>query len=194
MPLRGRRGGAVVVHSDITDRKRSHDELEFRATRDDLTGLLNRHALEAETDAALARARARGSVVAVLFVDLDGFKPINDQYGHAVGDEVLRAVARRLSTAVRTTDRVARFGGDEFVVLVGPLDEPVVAEQTAERILRAFDLPVRVDQLEIPVAVSIGVAVVDGAGAVSREGLIEAADEAMYRAKQGGGGRAVLAR
>jgi diguanylate cyclase (GGDEF)-like protein len=192
-PLRGRAGGAVVVHSDITDRKRSHDALALRATRDDLTGLLNRAALEAEADRVLAEARAMHLRVAVLFVDLDGFKPINDEHGHAVGDEVLRAVGRRLTTAVRTTDRVARFGGDEFVVLVGPLGDVHVAEQTARRILHAFAGPVRVEDLDLAVSVSVGVAVTDEDGAVTRDGLLDAADGAMYRAKQSGGATAVTA-
>jgi diguanylate cyclase (GGDEF)-like protein len=183
----------VVVHSDITDRKRSHDALALRATRDNLTGLLNRAALEAEADRVLAEARAMHLRVAVLFVDLDGFKPINDEHGHAVGDEVLRAVGRRLTTAVRTTDRVARFGGDEFVVLVGPLGDVHVAEQTAHRILHAFAGPVRVEDLDLAVSVSVGVAVTDEDGAVTRDGLLDAADGAMYRAKQSGGATAVTA-
>lgn len=192
-PLHGRSGGAVVVHSDITDRKQRHDELALKAARDDLTGLLNRAALESEADRALTAARDAGRGAAALFVDVDGFKPINDEHGHRVGDEVLRAVARRLTTAVRTTDRVARFGGDEFVVLVGPLGDQGVAEQTAQRVLESFEGAIRVDGLDLDVSVSVGVAVTDPQGLMTRDELLAAADRAMYRAKQSGGATAATA-
>jgi diguanylate cyclase (GGDEF)-like protein len=166
-PLRGRKGGAVVVHTDITERKRSHDELEFKASRDNLTGLLNRAAFEAELDDALRHARADGTSAAVLFIDLDGFKSINDTYGHAVGDEVLRAVSTRIATAVRTTARVGRLGGDEFVVLIAPLASPPVANRTAERILRALEDPVTTAGETLRLAASVGIAVVDSPLGVS---------------------------
>jgi diguanylate cyclase (GGDEF)-like protein/PAS domain S-box-containing protein len=192
-PLRGRRGGAVVIHTDITERKRSHDELEFKANRDNLTGLLNRAALEAEIEAALRRARADGSSAAVLFIDLDGFKAINDTYGHSAGDEILRAVSTRVTSAVRTSDRVARLGGDEFVVLIAPLPSPRIAESTAERILRALTQPVHVGDHTIGLGASVGVAVVEAPLDVDGADLIERADEAMYRAKQSGGARLEIA-
>ncbi|MBI2705420.1 MAG: diguanylate cyclase [Actinobacteria bacterium] len=188
-PLRGVHGGAVVVHTDITERKRSHDELEFKASRDNLTGLLNRAALETEVDEALRRARADGTSAGVLFIDLDGFKQINDAYGHAVGDEVLRTVSTRISSAVRTTDRVGRLGGDEFVVLIAPLVSDGAAHTTAERILRAFEEPLMVDEHLLSIAASVGVAVVDSPLDVSSADVIERADEAMYRAKEEGGSR-----
>lgn len=186
-PLRGVHGGAVIVHTDITERKRSHDELEFKASRDDLTGLLNRASLETEIDDALRRARTDGTSAGVLFIDLDGFKAINDTHGHAVGDEVLRSMSTRISTAVRTSDRVARLGGDEFVVLIAPLSSPEVAHRTADRILRSFRDPIHVGGQMLRVEASIGVTVVDSPLDVSGTDLIERADEAMYRAKQSGG-------
>jgi diguanylate cyclase (GGDEF)-like protein len=182
-----------VIHTDITERKRSHDELEFKANRDNLTGLLNRAALEAEIEAALRRARADGSSAAVLFIDLDGFKAINDTYGHSAGDEILRAVSTRVTSAVRTSDRVARLGGDEFVVLIAPLPSPRIAESTAERILRALTQPVHVGDHTIGLGASVGVAVVEAPLDVDGADLIERADEAMYRAKQSGGARLEIA-
>lgn len=191
-PLRGRHGGAVVVHTDITERKRSHDELAMKAMHDALTGLLNRHAFESEVDKALTAARLEEAHVAVVFIDLDGFKPINDTYGHAVGDDVLRAVAQRITSAVRTSDRTARLGGDEFVVLISPLPDPAIAEATAARILQALSQPVHVGGRQIALAASIGVAVVDSPLGSSHDALIERADRAMYQSKQQGGSRATI--
>jgi diguanylate cyclase (GGDEF)-like protein len=192
-PLLGGRRGAVVLHSDVTERKRSEAELALRATHDDLTGLLNRAAIEEEMESAMRQARVRESPIAALFLDLDGFKPVNDTFGHAVGDDVLRAVANRISSAVRTSDRVARLGGDEFVVLVGPLNDRADAELTARRILEAMAAPIAVGDLTIPVSASIGVAVLDSPLDGSSAALIELADRAMYRSKESGGGRYSLA-
>jgi diguanylate cyclase (GGDEF)-like protein len=188
-PLRGRRGGSVVVHNDVTERKRAEAELELRATHDDLTGLLNRLAMENEIDRAMQRARVQESAVAALFIDLDGFKPINDTYGHAVGDDVLRAVAQRITGAVRSSDRVARLGGDEFVVLIGSLSDRTDAEQTARRVLDALHHPVDLGELVVPIAASVGVAVVDAPLDASAQSLLDLADRAMYTAKQAGGAR-----
>jgi diguanylate cyclase (GGDEF)-like protein len=186
--LRGTRGGAVVVHNDITERKRSEAELELKATHDDLTGLLNRTAIEQELEHAWQQARLRETAVGVLFIDLDGFKPINDTHGHAVGDSVLRAVAQRISGAVRAADRVARLGGDEFVVLLGSVDDTEVAERTARRILDALGPPVAVGGLTLLVRASLGVAVVDAPLGTSAGNLIDLADQAMYATKRAGGG------
>lgn len=190
--LRGSSGGAVVMHTDVTELKRSHDELEMKASRDNLTGLLNRAAFEKEVDAALLHARAHDNGLAVLFIDLDGFKPINDTYGHAVGDDALRAVAQRITSAVRTSDRVARLGGDEFVVLIAPLKELDIAERTADRILEVLTQPVRVGGRAIPLAASIGIASIETPLGDDHKQLIERADHAMYLAKQQGGSRTAL--
>jgi len=192
-PLRGRRGGAVVIHTDVTERKRSHDELQLKASHDPLTGVLNRTSFRAELASTLARARMDNALLAVLFIDLDGFKPINDRYGHATGDAVLRAVAQRIDGVVRTTDRVGRLGGDEFVVLLHPLPSPKVAERTAERIRRVLSAPVHVEGDDVPLHASIGVAVVEPSVVETPEAVIGRADAGMYVAKQAGGDRYVMA-
>lgn len=188
-PLGGQEGGVVAVHTDITGRKRSEAELQLKASRDTLTGLLNRRAFDEVLDRSVRAADEKGSPLVVLFIDLDGFKPINDNYGHAVGDDVLRTVAQRVSAAVRASDRVGRIGGDEFVVLVDFLRDRVEAEGTAERILGSLRQPVRSGSLEIPIAASIGVAALSPGRGESAAELIDRADQAMYGAKQSGGSR-----
>jgi diguanylate cyclase (GGDEF)-like protein len=190
--VHGADGGAVVVHSDITDRRRTQDDFEYRATHDPLTGLLNRAALEAGLDDALADLAGGGPDVAVLFVDLDGFKAVNDSFGHGVGDDVLRAVAARLRRATRQTDRIARFGGDEFIVvldLARPTDGSPV-EHTAERILRAMDDPIRVGSHVLRIGASVGIA--GCTAGETRKQVLHRADHAMYIAKQAGGGRFLI--
>jgi diguanylate cyclase (GGDEF)-like protein len=190
--LRGSGGGAVVIHTDITQRKRSHDELRLQASRDPLTGVLNRVAFGEALTAALAQANTGGSAPALLFIDLDGFKPINDTFGHATGDAVLRAVAHRIAGVVRATDQVGRLGGDEFVVLLDPVPDARVAEATAGRVHRALSTPVHVDGLDIPLRASIGVALVDSLRHETADGLLQRGDAAMYVAKHSGGDRYVV--
>ena len=191
-PLRGQRPGAILIHTDITDAKRSQDELAVQATRDQLTGLANRTTFEETLERALEPARESGHRIAVLFIDLDGFKPVNDTYGHAVGDDVLRTIGRRIESVVRSTDTAARLGGDEFVVLVDPLPDRDVAGATAERILSAMATPIRSHDHEITLAASIGVAVIDGPSDATAAALIERADAAMYESKSQGGSRTTI--
>ncbi|MEZ5143763.1 MAG: diguanylate cyclase [Acidimicrobiales bacterium] len=186
-PLTGERGGAVLVHEDVTDRKRSHDELEFKASRDALTGLLNRPAIEQEVATALVRAHDGGPGLSLLFIDLDDFKAVNDTYGHAAGDAVLRAVARRVQAAVRTDDRVGRLGGDEFLAVLQGVADTEVAGATADRMLRLLDQPIRFGDLELRVRASVGVATAGDDEDLTFTTFIDRADRAMYRAKQAGG-------
>jgi diguanylate cyclase (GGDEF)-like protein len=186
-PLSSERGGAVVVHEDVTDRKRSHDELEFKASRDALTGLLNRPAVEQEVAAAVERLRASGVGLSLLFIDLDGFKEVNDSYGHATGDAVLRAVARRIQAAVRADDRVGRLGGDEFLAVLQGVGDPDRANMTADRILTLLDEPIHVGDVQLHVRASVGVATADEADDLTASTLVDQADRAMYLAKQHGG-------
>ena len=129
------RSDFVVAAVDITAYKRREAQLAFDATHDSLTGLRNRPALIERVEEALTRLQRRESILAVLFIDLDGFKRINDRYGHDTGDDVLRAVAQRLSAAVRPSDMLARLGGDEFVVLC----ESLSTESEAFTIARRLD-------------------------------------------------------
>jgi diguanylate cyclase (GGDEF)-like protein/PAS domain S-box-containing protein len=182
------RGGAVVVHTPVSRRPR-HEELTHRATHDELTGLPNRAALMEGLSTSLKRLDGTGKL-AVLFCDLDGFKDINDGLGHAVGDQVLVAVARRLRQRCRSADVVARFGGDEFVVVLS-IDEAAQAVAMADRIVEVLDEPIVVGEIEVAPGVSVGITVVDvppddddPVGTLLRD-----ADTAMYHAKDRGRGR-----
>jgi diguanylate cyclase (GGDEF)-like protein len=141
--------------------------------------------LEDRLTQALARADRQSREVAVLYVDLDGFKTVNDTWHHAVGDEVLRTVARRFAKVVRPQDTVARFGGDEFVVLCEELSDAEDAARVARRILESLGRPVHHREGRCRVGASIGVVLSDGQA--DAEALIERADRAMYRAKRRGG-------
>jgi diguanylate cyclase (GGDEF)-like protein/PAS domain S-box-containing protein len=175
----------IVTVADETEHRRSADELFQRAVHDPLTGLANRVLLLDRLSVALARAARQGRQLAVLYIDLDGFKAVNDTWRHAVGDEVLRTVAGRLAEAVRPQDTVARFGGDEFVVLCEDLAGVDDARQLAARTLDAIRRPISHRAGSFRLSASIGVAMAGG----QREpaDLIEAADRAMYRAKRRGG-------
>jgi diguanylate cyclase (GGDEF)-like protein/PAS domain S-box-containing protein len=182
--------GLVINLHDITDRKLAQDELAHQAFHDALTGLANRALFRDRVTHALERRVRTGADPAVLFVDLDGFKAVNDALGHEAGDELLRTIASRLSGAVRTGDTVARFGGDEFAVLIEqsalPLEE---ARLVAARVLEAISGPVEVEGREVAVSGSVGIAVADADSDPTT--LLRDADLAMYHAKAEGRGHAV---
>jgi diguanylate cyclase (GGDEF)-like protein len=190
-PLRDRRG-AILIHTDITERKRTQAQLEVQAARDVLTGLANRSTFEERLARALVVSRPDGDRVAVLFIDLDGFKPVNDTYGHAIGDEVLRSIGRRIGSVVRGSDTAGRLGGDEFAVLIDPLTDASVASASADRILAALSSPIRTNAGEVTLGASIGVAVVGTPTSESAASVIQRADAAMYASKQQGGARATV--
>ena len=172
---------------DITARKRGEAQLLHRALHDDLTGLPNRALLLEHLGSALARARRFGSMLAVLFLDLDGFKSINDRFGHGAGDEFLTEVAARISSSVRASDVAARVSGDEFVVVCESLNAPSDAVVVADQIQRALTMQLSLCGSSVTASASIGIAVSrDGSTA---EELLRDADAAMYSAKQSGGGR-----
>lgn len=180
-------GGRVVVWHDITDRKRLERELEHRATHDNLTGLPNRAMFRDELRRARARAERDGTELAVMLVDLDLFKEVNDTHGHAVGDELLVEVAQRLEAAVRAGDFVARLGGDEFAILAAWPKETSDVERLAPRVLHRLAKPLHLGRAMVRPSASIGVAVypTDQSGA---EQLLEHADRALYSAKAAGRG------
>jgi diguanylate cyclase (GGDEF)-like protein/PAS domain S-box-containing protein len=179
--------GLVLNTRDVGDQKRLEKELTHQAFHDSLTGLANRALFKDRVGHALARQRRRGRPLAVLFLDLDRFKAINDSFGHASGDALLTAVSGRLLGCVRTEDTVARLGGDEFGILVEHLASEAEVNFVADRVLQAFREPIVIDGREVVVAASLGVAFSD-TGKESADDLLRNADLAMYGAKGDGGG------
>jgi diguanylate cyclase (GGDEF)-like protein len=170
-------------------RAQAQDALAHQAAHDALTGLPNRRQVVALIAGALSRAQRSGAVIGLLFIDLDGFKKVNDTLGHAAGDELLRIVGTRLQAAIRAGDVVARLGGDEFVVLLEPLDEQASAVHVADRVVAAISGPIILpDGREASVGASVGVAVSQD-GANDPDVLLHEADVAVYRAKHYGRGR-----
>jgi diguanylate cyclase (GGDEF)-like protein len=153
-----------------------------------VTNLANRALFNERVRHALVRARREHGRVAVIFLDLDDFKTINDSLGHAAGDEVLLDVAKRLAASIRTTDTAARFGGDEFAILLDETSGPEDAADVAERIIEHLKTPLHLDGKEILVQASLGIAVIDHDAAVDADELIRNADAAMYIAKRDGKG------
>ena len=183
--------GAVVVFRDVAERKALERRLLHQAFHDQLTGLPTRTLFLDRLEHARVRGRDTGTTLAVLFLDVDRFKLINDSLGHRVGDDVLSTVASRLVGAVRQGDTVARFGGDEFTVLLEQMSGPAEATAAAERILQSLRLPVSAGDREIVLSVSIGIAVAEPGNA--HTDLLAAADIAMYEAKRTGKDRVCLA-
>jgi len=172
---------------DITTRKRVEEQLVFRALHDDLTGLPNRALLMEHLGNALARSRRNGTHVAVLFLDLDDFKSLNDSFGHTAGDAFLIKVAARIGANVRDSDIAARIGGDEFVVVCENLTEPSGATVLAEKIQRALAVEIHLNGHRLTAPASIGVALSNESS--TPENLLRDADAAMYVAKHRGGQR-----
>jgi len=181
-------GGAVVTHNDITGRKRAEMKLAHQALHDPLTGLPNRTLFLDRLSLGLARMERSQAAVAVLFLDLDKFKVVNDSLGHDVGDQLLVAVANRLRAALRPGDTAARYGGDEFTVLCEGITSENDAVVIAERVSAAIGRPFSLDDAETELTSSIGIAIATG-DEDSPENLIHEADTAMYRAKQRGRAR-----
>lgn len=185
-------GSRLVCVEDLTHRRHTERMLLHAALHDSLTNLPNRRLLRDRLDTALARSARSGSTVAVLFVDLDDFKAINDELGHDAGDEMLVAVARNIGSVLRTCDTVARLGGDEFVVVCEDVTADGDVARLARRILGAIRRPVQLRGRRLEVTASIGVAV-PVSGAESPDELLRLADLAMYRAKRLGDTDYVLA-
>lgn len=184
--IRNRRGGIaryVAVASDITPVKAVQERLDYLAHHDALTDLPNRLHFLASLKRALLHADRNHAGVALLFIDLDHFKAINDSLGHAAGDQLLIEVAQRLRKTVRAEDLVARLGGDEFVVLLEHLRERDEAVGVARKLLADLGTPLQIDGQAITPQASVGIAMYPGDG-LSAADLLEAADRAMYEAKR----------
>ena len=173
-------GGAVIVHTDMTQHHRALDAAEAAARLDPLTGLLNRRAFHEVLQRRLRHASDEPG--ALLVVDLDGFKAVNDRHGHAAGDLLLCALARRLRHALRPRDEVARMGGDEFLVLIESLPQDQALEPVVQRLRRVLEQPVAVGTERVDVGASIGALFLDEGGDV--DGVIAAADRRMYEDKR----------
>ncbi len=187
-PVRDEEGAVthfVGVQTDVTERKLFQAELAFQAGHDSLTRLPNRDTLLDRLEQAIAMARRQHGMLAVLFIDLDNFKVFNDSQGHLLGDRMLQIIADRLRAALRETDTIARFGGDEFVMLCPGLRHEEDALQIAETVVAAVSEPMDMEERSLVITCSIGISVYpkDGEDVVE---LIKHADLAMYRAKEGG--------
>ena len=180
-------GWALATFVDISDRKAAESRIEKLALEDPLTGLSNRRAFAKILHASLARAERGNAGTALLLVDMDDFKPLNDSLGHDRGDKVLQAVAERLLRGVRAGDSVFRLGGDEFAVVVDGIRDEAVAEHVANRVIEEIRAPFRLDGRDISLNVSIGISMSDGEA--DEQTLYKNADVALYRAKNAGRGR-----
>jgi diguanylate cyclase (GGDEF)-like protein/PAS domain S-box-containing protein len=181
--------GVVSVFTDITERRRAQEQIAFLAYHDSLTKLPNRALLDEHLSLGLARARRAGSSVALLYVDLDDFKAVNDSLGHAAGDELLKRIAVRLKAVVRSTDLLARQGGDEFLILLTDLDSDprAGAEAAAKQVETALLEPFHLADAEFEVGASIGISIYPD-DAADADTLLRHADAAMYEVKQAGRG------
>ncbi len=180
-------GGIVVNLRDVTERKRFEEQLTYQAFHDPVTGLANRALFRDRVEHALRRRGEKSRALAVLFLDLDDFKTINDRFGHAAGDRVLQTIAERARSALRESDTLARLGGDEFAVLLEDLTNESVVNEIVAQLLQIISAPVWVDDREASVGCSIGIAVARSTGnavpSATVDELLGNADAAMYQAK-----------
>jgi diguanylate cyclase (GGDEF)-like protein/PAS domain S-box-containing protein len=181
-------GGIVLNSRDVSERKAFERQLAHQAFHDPVTGLPNRALFVERVRHALARSRREQRGIGIVFVDLDDFKIINDSLGHAAGDEVLNQVAQRLALSIRASDTAARFGGDEFAVLLEDIEGVQEAADAAERIMEAISAPLTAAHKELAVRCSLGITIAAEDGSADADELIRDADAAMYIAKRDGKG------
>lgn len=181
--VEGEQVGMMGLYSDISERKKAERQLQHMATHDPLTNLPNRSLFYDRLNHALHLAKRQEKRVAVLFLDLDDFKSVNDSFGHAKGDQLLHLVADRLNRSLRESDSVGRLGGDEFAFVFENILKTEDAAEAAVRLLTALSVPFSIDEHEFSITASIGISLSpdDGEGA---EDLVKYADEAMYRSKE----------
>lgn len=183
----------IIFLHDISERRSLFAALENMALSDPLTQLPNRRALMPALTGAMARSRRQQRPLALCFLDLDGFKQVNDRYGHDAGDELLRLLARRMLAAVRHSDTVARLGGDEFIILLEMVDQAGEAHEIAQKLLHALRLPFELSTGSVSLSASIGIALHQPNARADVERLLSRADQAMYVAKNQGKNRSALA-
>jgi diguanylate cyclase (GGDEF)-like protein/PAS domain S-box-containing protein len=177
--------GAVIVFRDVTVARAMSLRMSYLAEHDFLTELPNRMLLNDRLTQAIAAARRHRTSLAVLFVDVDHFKRINDCLGHTIGDALLKSIARRLVATVRTTDTVSRHGGDEFVVLLSEIARTEDAALSADKLLTALSAPHRIAQQDVRITVSVGISVFPDGG-IDADTLVQNADTALLHAKNSG--------
>jgi diguanylate cyclase (GGDEF)-like protein/PAS domain S-box-containing protein len=185
------RAVTLLAFEDVTAARAAREQLKHAALHDSLTGLPNRRLLADRLERAVSRSRRTGCLTAVLFLDLDRVKSVNDSHGHAAGDALLCAIGERLLATVRETDTVARVGGDEFVIVCDAADSPDEVAALADRVLAAVAQPLMLGEALVEVTASIGIAT--STGDAGSDELITAADRAMYEAKSSGRARTTLA-
>jgi diguanylate cyclase (GGDEF)-like protein/PAS domain S-box-containing protein len=181
-------GGIVLNGRDVSERKAFEEQLSHQAFHDPVTHLANRALFNERVRHAVARSLREGMGMAVLFVDLDDFKTVNDSLGHAEGDRVLLEVAQRIAGSVRAADTAARFGGDEFAILLEDVQDMQTAVETAERILDSLSRPLELDEKHLVIRASLGISIAEPGHPVDADELIRNADAAMYIAKSDGKG------
>lgn len=181
----------VALFSDNSEQRRRAEQLQHMALHDPLTGLPNRSYLSRHLESAVREARKNASLLALLFCDLDNFKDVNDLHGHEMGDRLLKAVTQRLQQGLRSTDIIARMGGDEFVVVVPELRNEDSAESIARHVIAQLAQPIVIDGFEFSIGVSIGASVWPSHGP-SGDDLLRHADQALYQAKARGRGTFVM--
>lgn len=179
----GKVAAGIVVFTDITAQKNVQEHLQHTAHYDALTGLPNRILLADRLNQAMQRALRSGRKLALVFIDLDEFKSVNDRHGHAFGDQLLIEMARRMSGVLRVVDTLARLGGDEFVAVLSDLESSQTAEMLSDRLLEMLSTPVRIDDLELKISGSIGIAIYPQNADIDQIELMRQADVAMYQAK-----------
>ncbi|MES1152885.1 MAG: diguanylate cyclase, partial [Dongia sp.] len=195
IPSRGAGGsidGFYAIAWDITESYNLAETLSREAQTDPLTGLLNRRGMTEALTEEVRRWRTGEIQGAVLYLDIDRFKHVNDTLGHDVGDELLKAFAERLHGVVRSSDKLARLGGDEFVILLSAPDAEEVAKRVAQNLLNRVRQPVRLGERDIAISTSIGIAVVRPGGRATHVEILKQADTALYEAKAAGRDRFAL--
>jgi diguanylate cyclase (GGDEF)-like protein len=183
IPIEG--GGVLRTYTDVTDRRRAEERIRHVARHDGLTSLVNREVFLEHLAGAVQASERSGETFAVHYIDLDGFKPINDRYGHSVGDKVLALVASRMREIARDVDVVARMGGDEFAILQYQVTRADAAQGLAHRILEGVGQVMEIESHRLRVGASIGIALYPAAG-LDADALVRSADVAMYAAKASG--------